>query len=91
MRARTLSGDRRLVTDDWRLAEIDMLVLGYSALYLIEAKSGPGTYTGNVDWWREHEGGATTTWIRRCGRPTARSRSSPRASNRQDRKKKLRF
>jgi serine/threonine protein kinase len=36
-----------------RLHEIDLLVLGYSALYLVEIKSGPGKYTGDaVDWWR---------------------------------------
>ncbi|NUP07973.1 MAG: protein kinase [Polyangiaceae bacterium] len=36
-----------------RLYEIDLLVLGYSALYLVEIKSGPGKYEGdNVDWYR---------------------------------------
>jgi serine/threonine protein kinase len=36
-----------------RLYEIDMLVLGYSALYLVEIKSGPGKYEGDqVDWYR---------------------------------------
>ncbi len=36
-----------------RLHEIDLLVLGYSALYLIEVKSGPGEYTGDTqDWYR---------------------------------------
>ena len=36
-----------------RLYEIDLLVLGYSALYLVEIKSGPGRYEGDsVDWYR---------------------------------------
>lgn len=36
-----------------RLYEIDLLVLGYSALYLVEIKSGPGRYDGDsVDWYR---------------------------------------
>ena len=36
-----------------RLYEIDLLVLGYSALYLVEIKSGPGKYEGDqVDWFR---------------------------------------
>ncbi|WP_437602994.1 protein kinase [Sorangium sp. So ce590] len=36
-----------------RLYEIDLLVLGYSALYLVEIKSGPGKYEGDVvDWYR---------------------------------------
>ncbi len=36
-----------------RLYEIDLIVLGYSALYLIEVKSGPGRYAGDsVDWHR---------------------------------------
>jgi len=36
-----------------RMYEIDMLVLGYSALYLVEIKSGPGKYEGDqVDWYR---------------------------------------
>jgi serine/threonine protein kinase len=34
-----------------RLYEIDLIVLGFSALYLIEIKSGPGLYEGNeFDW-----------------------------------------
>lgn len=34
-----------------RLYEIDLVVLGFSALYLIEIKSGPGLYEGNeYDW-----------------------------------------
>ncbi|MCC7381019.1 MAG: BREX system serine/threonine kinase PglW [Deltaproteobacteria bacterium] len=36
-----------------RLYEIDLLVLGYSALYLVEIKSGPGRYEGDFqDWYR---------------------------------------
>ena len=36
-----------------RLHELDLLVLGYSALYLIEVKSGPGVYEGDTqDWYR---------------------------------------
>jgi serine/threonine protein kinase len=42
-----------------RLYEIDLLVIGYSALYLIEIKSGPGRYDGDsVDWWRTAPGEA---------------------------------
>lgn len=41
-----------------RLYEIDLVVLGYNALYLIEIKSGPGLYEGDsVDWWRTPEDG----------------------------------
>ncbi|MBI2373934.1 MAG: protein kinase [Deltaproteobacteria bacterium] len=40
-----------------RLHEIDLLVLGYSALYLVEVKSGPGKYEGDTqDWWRTAPG-----------------------------------
>ncbi len=40
-----------------RLYEIDLLVLGYSALYLVEIKSGAGVYKGDcVDWSREVDG-----------------------------------
>ena len=36
-----------------RLYEIDLIVLGYSALYLVEVKSGPGRYEGDtLDWYR---------------------------------------
>ncbi|MBN2192121.1 MAG: NERD domain-containing protein [Polyangiaceae bacterium] len=42
-----------------RLLEIDALIMGYLALYLVEIKSGPGLYEGNpVDWyWTPPEGG----------------------------------
>lgn len=37
-----------------RLHEIDLLVLGYSALYVVEVKSGPGRYEGDTqDWYRK--------------------------------------
>lgn len=37
-----------------RLYEVDLIVLGYSALYLIEVKSGPGRYEGDTqDWYRK--------------------------------------
>jgi serine/threonine protein kinase len=40
-----------------RLYEIDLLVLGYSALYLVEIKSGPGVYKGDsIDWYRDVPG-----------------------------------
>lgn len=43
-----------------RLYEIDALVLGFNALYLIEIKSGPGTYTGDsLDWHRTVAGERT--------------------------------
>lgn len=36
-----------------RQYEIDMIVLGHSALYVLELKGGPGRYTGDsVDWHR---------------------------------------
>ena len=36
-----------------RLYEIDAIVLGYSAIYLVEIKSGPGAYVGDQhDWYR---------------------------------------
>jgi hypothetical protein len=40
-----------------RFYEIDLLVIGYSALYLVELKGGPGTYRGNsLDWYRHLPG-----------------------------------
>ena len=40
-----------------RLLEIDALVMGYSALYLLELKGGPGEYDGDsVDWYRTPPG-----------------------------------
>lgn len=40
-----------------RLLEVDVLILGYSALYLVEIKSGPGLYEGDtVDWYRTPPG-----------------------------------
>ncbi|MBI2377502.1 MAG: NERD domain-containing protein [Deltaproteobacteria bacterium] len=40
-----------------RLHEIDLLVLGRFALYLVEVKSGPGKYEGDTqDWWRTAPG-----------------------------------
>ncbi len=43
-----------------RLYEIDLVVLGFSALYLIEIKSGPGLYEGNeYDWTVTPSGGRT--------------------------------
>ncbi len=40
-----------------RLYEIDLLVLGYSAIYLVEIKSGPGKYEGDhQDWYRTEPG-----------------------------------
>ena len=36
-----------------KLYELDALILGYSALYLVEIKSGAGRYQGDhVDWYR---------------------------------------
>src|SRR5690606_21288930 len=41
-----------------RLYEIDALILGYRALYLVEIKGGPGVYSGDtVDWYRQPPGG----------------------------------
>lgn len=40
-----------------RLHEIDLLVIGYSAVYVIEVKSGPGRYEGDtLDWYRTAPG-----------------------------------
>ncbi len=47
-----------------RLYEIDLIVLGYSALYLIEVKSGPGRYTGDcVDWVRDPRDGTKPRYM----------------------------
>lgn len=55
-----------------RFYEIDLLVLGYSALYLVEIKSGPGRYEGDfVDWLWTHPAG----WTPRSGSQTTRRRS----------------
>jgi serine/threonine protein kinase len=36
-----------------RLDEIDLIIIGYSAIYLVEIKSGPGRYEGDqLDWRR---------------------------------------
>ncbi len=43
-----------------RFYEIDLLVLGYSAIYLLELKGGPGRYKGDSqDWYREVPGERT--------------------------------
>jgi serine/threonine protein kinase len=43
-----------LHADEGRLYEIDLLVLGYSGLYLVEIKSRPGRYRGDhQDWYVE--------------------------------------
>ncbi|HWA24381.1 MAG TPA: BREX system serine/threonine kinase PglW [Lacunisphaera sp.] len=40
-----------------RLHEVDAIVIGYSAVYVIEIKSGPGVYEGDtVDWYRTPPG-----------------------------------
>ena len=40
-----------------RLHEVDALVIGYGAVYVIEIKSGPGVYEGDtVDWHRTPPG-----------------------------------
>ena len=47
-----------------RLYELDLLVLGYSALYLIEIKSGPGRYEGDhQEWWRTPPGEARPLYM----------------------------
>lgn len=47
-----------------RLHEIDLLIVGYSAIYLVEVKSGPGTYVGDsVDWWRTPPGELRSRWM----------------------------
>ncbi len=40
-----------------RLLEVDAIVLGFSAIYLVEIKSGPGVYSGDrTDWYRAAPG-----------------------------------
>lgn len=47
-----------------RLYELDLLVLGYSALYLVEIKSGPGRYEGDhQEWWRTPPGEARPLYM----------------------------
>ncbi len=47
-----------------RLHEIDLMIIGYSAIYLVEVKSGPGTYVGDsVDWWRTPPGETRSRWM----------------------------
>jgi serine/threonine protein kinase len=47
-----------------RLYEVDLLVLGYSALYLVEIKSGPGRYEGDhQEWWRTPPGDARSLYM----------------------------
>lgn len=48
------------------LYEIDALVLGYQALYLVEIKSHPGTLSGDdVDWvWAPYDDPGRTVWLR---------------------------
>ena len=47
-----------------RLHEIDLLVLGYSALYVVEVKSGPGRYDGDTqDWYRTDPGDARPRYM----------------------------
>lgn len=46
--------------------EVDALVLGYQALYLIEIKSHPGTLSGDdVEWaWEPQDDPGHTVWLR---------------------------
>ncbi len=47
-----------------RLHEIDLLVLGYNALYLVEVKSGPGRYEGDTqDWYRTAPDDGRKRWL----------------------------
>jgi len=47
-----------------RLYELDLLVLGYSALYMVEIKSGPGRYEGDhQEWWRTPPGDARPLYM----------------------------
>ncbi|MCB9631944.1 MAG: BREX system serine/threonine kinase PglW [Sandaracinus sp.] len=47
-----------------RLYELDLIVLGYSALYLLEVKSGPGTYEGDhQDWYRTPPGESRSRYL----------------------------
>ncbi|MEI7895172.1 MAG: NERD domain-containing protein, partial [Myxococcales bacterium] len=47
-----------------RLYELDLLVLGYSALYLVEIKSGPGRYDGDhQEWWRTPPGAQRPSYM----------------------------
>ncbi|MBX3265022.1 MAG: protein kinase, partial [Labilithrix sp.] len=47
-----------------RLHEIDMLVLGYGALYLLELKGHPGRISGDAtDWWWQRDETARKVWL----------------------------
>ncbi len=47
-----------------RLLELDMVILGYSALYLVEVKSGPGRYVGDaLDWYRTPPGASRSHYM----------------------------
>jgi serine/threonine protein kinase len=47
-----------------RLYELDLIVLGYSALYLVEIKSGPGCYVGDHhEWWRTPPGSSRAVYM----------------------------
>lgn len=48
-----------LHADEGRLYEIDLLVLGYSGLYLVEIKSRPGIYRGDHQDWQVETAGRT--------------------------------
>ena len=53
-----------LDTSSGRLYELDLVVLGYSALYVIEIKSGPGRYEGDQsDWYRFPAGEARGRYL----------------------------
>lgn len=46
-----------------RFYEIDLLVLGYSAIYVMELKGGPGTYRGDSLDWERHVPGERTHYM----------------------------
>ncbi|MCB9596964.1 MAG: protein kinase [Sandaracinaceae bacterium] len=48
-----------------RLLEVDMLVLGYGALYLLELKAHPGRMSGDATdwWWQPPDGGGRKVWV----------------------------
>lgn len=46
-----------------RLYEIDLLVMGYAALYLVELKGGPGKYAGNANDWSRAEPGQPSRYM----------------------------
>jgi len=48
-----------------RLLEVDLLVMGYGALYLVEIKSHPGRMSGDATdwWWQPPDANGRKVWV----------------------------